>query len=270
MLHGFRASALVLLLACLLNGSVQSSSASFRPEAFAPRNASILRVGVSQSQPGLDRAVSTGLNPSPYPRWWTASPPGIAAYGSSAIAALLLLLFVYRRHHYILQWMFSWVLRAVSLFAVSIEYASESIRLGMLGFSHFLSIASALLLVMSADTYRRAVIDSRQIRPGHAALADLVHTRAARRGAQSRCRARISHLGRDTGHRRCHVPRGATRKVSRRRARGFHVGAAQQHSHVDRALDVTRRPDHPSPARAAGPERTAVLVQCARHASARL
>ena len=159
MLHGSKvrlpASALVLLLGCLLSGSVRDARASSRPEASAPRSASIRQVGVSRSQPGLDAAVPPDLNPSRYPRWWTASPPGIAAYGSIAIAALLLLLFVYRRHRYILQWMFSWVLRAVSLFAVSIEYASESIRLGMLGFSHFLSIASALLLVMSADTYRR-------------------------------------------------------------------------------------------------------------------
>ena len=149
----------------------------------------------------------------------------MASYGSVVIAVLLLLLYVYRGHLYILQWTISWLLRAASLFAVSVSYDSASVALGMLGLSHFFSIAAALLLIMSVDTYRQRP----SINPKYAlgllplfiwfALAPLAVGRAAGR------RARIPHLGRHAGHDRRRIPGGRTAsplsrgRAHRRRAR---------------------------------------------------
>ena len=87
------------------------------------------------------------------PAWWSASPPRLASYGSLVIATLLLLLYGYRRHLYILQWVFSWLLRAASAFVASLS-AAGALTLALLGLTHLLNVAAALLLVMSADTYR--------------------------------------------------------------------------------------------------------------------
>ncbi|MDP6372712.1 MAG: hypothetical protein QF463_16500 [Vicinamibacterales bacterium] len=92
--------------------------------------------------------------PSAYPAWWSASPPRLASYGSVVIAALLLLLWMTRRHLYILQWTGSWLLRAASTFVSSLSVTAGSLGLAVLGISHLLSLGAAMLLVVSADTYR--------------------------------------------------------------------------------------------------------------------
>ena len=82
----------------------------------------------------------------------------MAAFGSAVVTALLLLLYGYRRQPYIMLWVLSWSLMADSLTVMSVDFDSRALDLSMLGFSQFLGIAAALLLVLSADTYRRRTL----------------------------------------------------------------------------------------------------------------
>ena len=113
-------------------------------------------VGQAVDQPADAGAgpTATATAPAAYPAWWSASPPRLASYGSIVVAALLLLLYLYRRYPYILHWTLSWLLRAASSFIASIAVGSGALGLALQGLSHLSSIASALLLVVSADIYR--------------------------------------------------------------------------------------------------------------------
>ena len=74
------------------------------------------------------------------------------------VTALLLLLYGYRRQPYIMLWVLSWSLMAASLTVMSVDFDSLALGLSMLGFSQFLGIGGALLLVLGADTYRRGAL----------------------------------------------------------------------------------------------------------------
>ncbi|MDP7294528.1 MAG: hypothetical protein QGG24_04325 [Vicinamibacterales bacterium] len=119
-----------------------SFQATIRAEAVSPPTAA---QPASEAQP---------IDEPAYPAWWSASPPRLASYGSVVIAALLLLLWVYRRHLYILHWTGSWLLRAAGTFGGSISATAGSLGLALLSIFHLLSLGAALLLVVSADTYR--------------------------------------------------------------------------------------------------------------------
>lgn len=104
------------------------------------------------AQPGATQLADLEL---PGPGWRPTSPRRMAAFGSAVIAALLLLLYAYRRQRYVLYWTFSWTFLSAALLVVSAEYANRELGLSMLGLSHVLGIAAALLLVLGADAYRR-------------------------------------------------------------------------------------------------------------------
>ncbi len=127
---------------------------------FAGLDVAPALAGVPASQVSTGQPAETAAEPPPaiassaaVPAWWSASPPRLASYASLVIAALLLLLYVYRRYLYILQWVFSWLLRAAGTFVASLS-VSGGLALALLGLTHLLNVAAALLLVMSADTYR--------------------------------------------------------------------------------------------------------------------
>ena len=149
--HQLHAGALVALLGCQILVASPATGHSGR-EIAAPMFPTTVEAA---RQPAPDAEESSEADANTYPAWWASSPQRMASYGSVVIAVLLLLLYVYRGHLYILQWTISWLLRAASLFAVSVSYDSASVALGMLGLSHFFSIAAALLLIMSVDTYRQ-------------------------------------------------------------------------------------------------------------------
>ena len=116
--------------------------------------------GVPASQVSTGQPAETATEPpavaassATMPAWWSASPPRLASYASLVIAALLLLLYAYRRYLYVLQWVCSWLLRAAGMFVASLS-ASGALALALLGLTHLLNVGAALLLVMSADTYR--------------------------------------------------------------------------------------------------------------------
>ncbi len=70
------------------------------------------------------------------------------------IAALLLLLYWYRRRQYILHWTASWALVALSMLTTVPTYSHVKIAAAVYGFSQFLGIIGALMLVLSADAFR--------------------------------------------------------------------------------------------------------------------
>lgn len=92
---------------------------------------------------------------APIPPWVPARPVLIAAFSSSVLAALFLLLYAYRRKPYILQWVVSWLLFAVSLAVLVLEPSDRSVARSLLGLSTFFKIAAVLLFVMAADTFLR-------------------------------------------------------------------------------------------------------------------
>lgn len=83
------------------------------------------------------------------------SPPEFAALGAGALACLLLLLFAYRRQPYILYWTCSWTLLSGSLLLTSHGFSDNPASRLMLGLAQVLSIAAALLLVLSARAFSR-------------------------------------------------------------------------------------------------------------------
>jgi diguanylate cyclase (GGDEF)-like protein len=78
------------------------------------------------------------------------------------LAALFLLLYAYRRKPYILQWVMSWLLFAVSLALLVVEPSGRSLARSLLGLSSFFTIAAVLLFVMAADTFQRRERPSRR------------------------------------------------------------------------------------------------------------
>jgi diguanylate cyclase (GGDEF)-like protein len=81
--------------------------------------------------------------------------PWLATVGALVVGGLLLLLYVYRRKVYILQWSGSWFLLAGSRLLSGLDFAHEQLEASATGASQFLAIVSALLFVVSADSYRQ-------------------------------------------------------------------------------------------------------------------
>jgi diguanylate cyclase (GGDEF)-like protein len=78
----------------------------------------------------------------------------LAGAAALAIGGLLSLLFVYRRRPYIVYWITSWLLIAVSMFLVAPSYTQKQVSYVAFGLSQFISVVAALVFVISADAYR--------------------------------------------------------------------------------------------------------------------
>jgi diguanylate cyclase (GGDEF)-like protein len=100
-------------------------------------------------------AGPTGFDTLPGPAWTMTSPSRVAAVGAAVVATMLLVLYVYRRRTYIVQWTVSWLALAASLLVLGESYANERTARVMLGLAQFLGVIASLLLVLSADSYRR-------------------------------------------------------------------------------------------------------------------
>jgi diguanylate cyclase (GGDEF)-like protein len=94
-------------------------------------------------------SVRTGIAPHPM----SLNPHTLLGDGALVVTGLLLLLFFYRRRLYILIWVSSWVLLAVSMILGGHSYDVEKTSYLAYGLSQFLGILSALMLVLSADAY---------------------------------------------------------------------------------------------------------------------
>jgi diguanylate cyclase (GGDEF)-like protein len=101
--------------------------------------------------PGEALAVQGLTGPAPRSVEW----PWLGAIGGLVVSALLLLLYVYRRKTYILQWSGSWLLLAASRFLAIADFANEQVEASATGAAQFLAIASALVFVVSADSFRQ-------------------------------------------------------------------------------------------------------------------
>jgi diguanylate cyclase (GGDEF)-like protein len=89
--------------------------------------------------------------PSPLPI--TISPSMFAAYGALVAAAVLTILYLYRGRAFIVYWIGSWILVAVSMILLSRGY--DDLRLGsvVLGLAQLLGVWSAGLMLLAAEAF---------------------------------------------------------------------------------------------------------------------
>ena len=149
-----RTTVLVCLCIALFDAG---SDASFERFVSTVRGVSLSHVTAHSLK---IRAPSEPQAPEPIlpsPAWGMTNPGRTASLGAAAVAALLLALYAFRRQTYTLQWSLAWSAYSISLLLVATEYSSRELGLSMLGVGHFLGVMSALLFVLSADTYRKRI-----------------------------------------------------------------------------------------------------------------
>jgi len=105
-------------------------------------------------QADFGQGGGTGLDTFPGPLRVVTNPSQFAALGAGVLACLLLLLFIYRRRSYILYWTCSWTLLAGSLLLASYGFENDPTARVLVGFSQVLSIAAAMVVLLSASTFR--------------------------------------------------------------------------------------------------------------------
>ena len=129
------------------------------PAGYSPSARTAVAPAAVNFQPP-DEVTDREVNP--FGPWTPASPTAMAAFGCVVLSALFLLLYAYRRRRYILQWMFGWLIMAISQMVISLPYDLRPVGLAMLGLSRFFGIVAILMLILSADTYQRRMWGGRR------------------------------------------------------------------------------------------------------------